>query len=37
MVKEELHLPGSFALHVQRAGHPDADVTGLNGVSLGPL
>lgn len=37
IVKEELHLPGSSAFHVQRAGHPDAHVTGLDSVGLGSL
>lgn len=34
MVKQELHLPGSLALHVQGAGDPDANVTGLQCVGL---
>lgn len=37
VVKEEFHLPGGFALDVQWAGHPDAHVTRLDGVRLGPF
>lgn len=37
VVEKKFHLPGSFALDVQRARHPDAHVAGLNGVGLGPF